>query len=189
MYAILQLAWIVLIDAALSLDNAVVISTVANEVPEEKREQVKTYGILGAVVARIFFAFCAGWLLRYTAFTLAGGVYLVWVAYSMWRKHEKKEADAPAKKGWWDNMFGPVAQVIIADVMMSGDNILAIAHTARGNGWLMAFGIVLSIGLMFAATKFVSWLLETYPKTFYAACGVVAITGVHMVWIGAFTKV
>jgi YjbE family integral membrane protein len=189
MFAILQLAWIVLIDAALSLDNAVLISTVANEVPEEQREQVKLYGILGAVIARIALAFCAGWLLQYTAFTLVGGAYLVYVAWHMWKKHEKKDAETAEKKGWWDSMFGPVAQVIIADVMMSGDNILAIAHTARGNGWLMAFGIVLSIGLMFVATKLVSWLLETYPKAFYGACGIVAATGVHMVWVGAFTRV
>jgi len=183
MFELLQLIWIVLVDAALSLDNALLISTVANDVKEEDRDKVKLYGIAGAVIARLVLAFFAGFLLKFTAFTLVGGAYLVWVAWNMWRKHDRKQELGGA------GFFGPIAQVIIADVMMSGDNVLAIAHTARGNGWLMVFGIVLSIALMFVATKWISLALEKWPRLFYGACGIVAATGLHMVWAGAFTRV
>jgi len=200
MFELFQLAWIVLVDAALSFDNAILISARANALPEAERETAKVYGILGAVVARIVFAFFGTWLLRYAAFTVVGGLYLLWVSWDMLRKHGQPEAEAPK---WWEKMFGPVPQIILADVMMSGDNVLAIAHTARGNLWLMVFGIVLSIGLMFYAARWVSrviawepvvlgWKPELFgwrPQMFHLAVLVVALTGANMTWIGFWTKV
>lgn len=186
MFQLFQLVWIVLVDAALSLDNAVLICGVAKNVPEAERDRVKVFGVLGAVVARIAFAFLGAWLLRYAAFTLIGGGYLLFVAWNMWRKHGESEK---TDKKWWEHMFGPIPQIIVADVMMSGDNVLAIAHTARGNVWLMTFGIVLSIALMFFAMRWIAVALERFKWAFPAACGIVAATGAHMVWIGIFTRV
>jgi YjbE family integral membrane protein len=183
MNELLALIAVVMVDVALSLDNAVLISAVAEDVPEQQRSRVKLYGIAGAVVARIVFALAASWFLKFTAFTLLGGVYLVKVAWDMWRK---KEGDGSVGGRDW---FGPVARIIVADVIMSMDNILAVAHNARQHSAIMCFGIVLSIVLMFLATNVVSLVLKRYPRSYYAACAIVAATGLHMVWHGAFALV
>ena len=174
---------VVLVDVALSLDNAVLISAVAEDVPEQQRSRVKLYGIIGAVIARIVFALMASWLLRFTFFTLLGGVYLVKVAWDMYRhKAETSNEDR-------SNFFGPVLRIVAADIVMSLDNILAVAHNARQHTAIMVFGIVLSIALMFLATTLVSAALKRWPKSYYLACLIVALTGIHMVWHGAFTLV
>jgi YjbE family integral membrane protein len=174
---------VVLVDVALSLDNAVLISAVAEDVPEQQRSRVKLYGIVGAVVARIGFALVASWLLKFTFFTLLGGIYLVKVAWDMYR-HKQESGSAGSK-----NFFGPVARIVIADIVMSMDNILAVAHNAREHSVIMAIGIILSIGLMFLATNLVSLVLKRWPKSYYACVAIVAATGLHMVWHGAFTLV
>lgn len=174
---------VVLVDVALSLDNAVLISAVAEDVPEQQRSRVKLYGIIGAVIARIVFALAAAWFLKFTAFTLLGGVYLVKVAWDMYR-HKQETGSAGSK-----NLFGPVLRIIVADIVMSLDNILAVAHNAREHSAVMIFGIVLSIGLMFLATNLVSLVLKRWPQSYYAAVAIVALTGIHMVWHGAFTLV
>jgi YjbE family integral membrane protein len=179
----LALIAVILVDVALSLDNAVLISAVAEDVPEEQRSRVKLYGIVGAVIARIGCAFAAQLFLQYALFAVLGGAYLVKVAWDMLR--HKQESDAPRKR----DMFGPVMRIIIADVLMSFDNILAVAHSASGHRGIMAFGIALSIGLMFLATTLVSAALKRWPRSFYLAVTIVALTGVHMVWHGAFTLV
>jgi len=174
---------VILVDVALSLDNAVMISVVAESVPEEQRSRAKLYGIGGAVVARLLFALVASWLLKFTLFTLAGGAYLVKVAWDMRHRNEPKSDGAPS------SLFGPVVRIMLADVVMSLDNVLAVAHNAREHTAIMLFGLVLSITLMFFATKLISLMIEREPRLYYLAVGIVALTGVHMVWHGAFTLV
>lgn len=183
MYELIALLRVIAVDVALSLDNAVLISAVAQDVPEAERQKVKLMGIGGAVLARVVLALFTSFFLKYTAFTFLGGAYLVWVAWSMWR-HKEREGNAGSK-----SLFGPVLRIVIADVVMSMDNILAVAHSARGHNTIMVFGIALSIVLMFAATGLISAGLKRWPWTFQLAVMVVAITGAHMLWSGAFTRV
>jgi YjbE family integral membrane protein len=183
MNELLALIAVVAVDVALSLDNAVLISAVAEDVPEQQRSRVKLYGIAGAVVARIVFALAASWILKLAFATALGGAYLVKVAWDMWRK--KEQGGSAGSKDW----FGPVARIIVADVVMSMDNVLAVAHNARQHSVIMCFGIVLSIVLMFLATNLVSLVLKRWPKSYYVACCIVAATGLHMVWHGALAQV
>lgn len=181
----LTMGWVVLIDLALSLDNAALISLTARGVSEESRWLVQYTGVFFAVLFRIAFALIAAVFLRYAAFTAVGGLYLLWVCWRMVR-----DRDAPVATvslGW--SLLGPVMQIVTADLMMSADNVIAVGAIARNNPAALVFGLMLSVSLMMLATELFSRVLRRWPETFYAAVGCVLLTAARMLWESGFARV
>src|SRR5919107_41875 len=167
------------IDLALAGDNAIVIGLAAAGLPKEQRNKAILLGVLAATVLRIIFALLTTQLLQIVGLLLAGGVLLLWVCWKMWRElrtsHEEEEAAEEALEGLDLDKDGVIAggaprktfsqaawQIVIADVSMSLDNVLAVAGAAREHPGIMVFGLILSIALMGIAANFIAKLLHKY---------------------------
>ena len=148
---------VILIDVVLAGDNAIIVGLAASRVAPELRRRVIFWGIAGAVALRIAFAAVATTLLAIVGLTLAGGLLLLWVCWKMYREltHAgQKSVDAQAgmpaagQAAQQPMRFGAaVGNIIIADVSMSLDNVLAVAGAARGDPVILAIGLGIAIVL------------------------------------------
>ena len=169
---------VVAIDLVLAGDNAVVIGLAAAGLEKQQRGKAILIGIIFATVLRIAFALVAAELLLIIGLLFAGGVLLLWVAWKMWRElreeaqHNAEEALAGADLNADGTVAGQksgktlrqaVTQIIIADVSMSIDNVLAVAAIADGNTSMLVFGLGLAILLMAFAATLIMKLLTRYP--------------------------
>ena len=163
---------VVVIDLVLAGDNAVVIGMAAAGLPLAMRNRAILVGIIAATVLRILFATVAMSLMAIGGLVLAGGLLLLWVCWKMWRElrtprdHGKTEltaAEAAAGERSQRKTFREAAtQIVVADVSMSLDNVLAVAGAAREHPWVLVFGLVLSIGLMGLAASMVARMLNRW---------------------------
>ena len=151
---------IVLIDLVLAGDNAIIIGMVASKFKKEEKNKIIFWGISAAVVLRIVFTLITAVLLQIEGLRLIGGILLLYITYKLYQdivsqKHNKN-AGPKIKKSTFLNA---VMTVIIADVVMSLDNILGVAGAARDHYYLLIFGLMLSIALMaFAANLVAKWI-------------------------------
>ena len=177
---------VIMVDLVLAGDNAIVVGMVAASVPRHQRVKVLAFGIIAATVMRIGFALITTELLQIIGLMLAGGVLLLWVCWKLWRDieeqrrerkahREKMEAAAAEGGGLTEIATGvsdeptepkplgkAILQIVIADVTMSLDNVLAVAGTARGHDWVLIFGLALSVALMAVAASFIARLLKRW---------------------------
>ncbi|MEM7081102.1 MAG: TerC family protein [Pseudomonadota bacterium] len=179
-------AQIVLIDLTLSGDNAIIIGLAAAGLPPDQRRRAIAIGIVGATLLRVVFASMTYILLGIVGLTLAGGILLLWVTHKMWRE---TRASASEDLGGDDaaepkTMRGAIISILIADVSMSLDNVLAVAGAAHGYPGMLIFGLVLSIALMALAANFVAKLLERHRWLAYLGIVVVAYVALDMIWRG-----
>ncbi|WP_341894154.1 TerC family protein [Ferrovibrio terrae] len=185
-------AQVILIDVILSGDNAIVIGMAVAGLPAAQRNKIIVYGILAATVLRIMFASVAVQLLQIIGLTLAGGILLLWVAWKMWRelraqaKAAKDGANGgePAEKPAPKTQREAVMQIIVADLSMSIDNVLAVAGAARDHPYILGFGLVLSIALMAVASKAIARLLDRYHWIAYIGLVIIAYVALKMIWDG-----
>lgn len=182
---LLALGQVLMIDVILAGDNAVVIGLAATRVPVEMRKKVILLGLIAAVVLRIALSLVAVQLLAIIGLLLAGGILLLWVCWRMWRDlsdHGKAEiapqieAGASAKKA--------ILQILIADVSMSLDNVLAVAGAARHHVDVLVIGLLLSIALMGAAATYIAKLLEKYRWISYIGLAIVVYVALKMIYDG-----
>jgi YjbE family integral membrane protein len=188
--ALVALLSIIVIDVVLAGDNAVVVGMAAAGLPRAEQHRVIALGIAMATVLRIGFALVTIQLLAIIGLTLAGGVLLLWVAWKMYRelkKSRQRESEAlsdraPAKS----KKFGPaLVQVVLADVSMSLDNVLAVAGTARDHVWVLVLGLILSVALMGVASTIVARLLDRYPWIAWIGLAIVTIVALRMIYDGS----
>jgi YjbE family integral membrane protein len=188
---------VVVIDLVMSGDNAIIIGMAANSLPKDLRRKAIIYGIMGATVLRIAFAATAVQLLQIIGLTLAGGLLLVWVCWRMWRELRKGKTLAEMEAEAAANPEGAAAQtpttmrsallnIIIADVSMSLDNVLAVAGAARDHMNILIFGLVLSIALMAVASTYIANLLDRYPWISYIGLAIILYVAGDMIWRGGF---
>ena len=158
-HALLQ---VIIVDLVLAGDNAIVVGLVAASVPLEYRKKVILFGILAATILRILFSFVALQLLAITGLIFAGGLLLLWVGWKLWREIEqarKKTATmrlANSAVPHPKTFRGAVIQIVLADVSMSLDNVLAVAGAARHHTWVLVVGLFLSVALMACGIDFYS---------------------------------
>lgn len=174
------------IDLALAGDNAVVIGLAAAGLAPELRSRAILIGILAATVLRIVLALVASWVLGFPGVLLIGGLLLSWVCWNMWRelRHIPSQDDnvaAPAKP----KTFGQAAlQIILADVSMSLDNVLAVAGAAREHPSVLVIGLVFSIALMGLAANFIAGLLNRHRWIAYLGLAIIVYVAADMIWRG-----
>jgi YjbE family integral membrane protein len=193
---------VIIIDLVLAGDNAIVIGLAAAGLPQEQRTKAILIGIGAATALRIVFAGITTQLLRLVGLVFAGGLLLLWVCWKMWRELrasvEQEQEAAEALTGYDINANGTIAahiprktfvqaagQIIVADVSMSLDNVLAVAGAAREHPVVLIFGLALSIGLMGVAASFIARLLQNHRWIAYVGLAVILYVALEMVYRGA----
>jgi YjbE family integral membrane protein len=191
---------VIMIDLVLAGDNAIVIGLAAAGLPHEQRAKAILIGIGAATALRIVFAGITTQLLRLVGLLFAGGLLLLWVCWKMWRelRAEQEQEAAEALTGYDINANGTIAahvprktfvqaagQIIVADVSMSLDNVLAVAGAAREHPVVLIFGLALSIGLMGVAASFIARLLQSHRWIAYVGLAVILYVALEMIYRGA----
>jgi YjbE family integral membrane protein len=192
---------VIAIDLVLAGDNAIVIGMAAAGLPSDQRRKAILVGIAAATALRICFALMATWLLQLgPALLVAGGLLLLWVCWKMWRElrvsREEEEEGTEALDGRdrkrdvgakeHRKTFAQAAwQIVIADVSMSLDNVLAVAGAAMEHPTVLIFGLLLSIALMGLAASFVARLLHRYRWIAYIGLVIILYVAVRMIYDGA----
>ncbi|MBL8583317.1 MAG: TerC family protein [Rhizobiaceae bacterium] len=193
---------VIAIDLVLAGDNAIVIGMAAAGLPADQRKKAILIGILAATVLRILFAIIALQLLQILGLLLVGGILLLWVCWKMWRElrtpHAHQQASAEALANADLDADGTVAgkaprktfaqaawQIVIADVSMSLDNVLAVAGAARDHPTVLVIGLILSIALMGIAASFIARLLNRYPWIAYIGLAIILYVALDMIYRGA----
>ena len=198
---LVALAQVVGIDLALAGDNAIVIGLAAAGLPRALRARAILVGIIAATLMRITFALIATHLLALTGLLLAGGLLLLWVCWKMWRElrlgaaaeHEATEALADSDLDADGQIAGRAPQktfaqaawqIVIADVSMSLDNVLAVAGAAREHPTVLVIGLVFSIALMGLAASYIARLLHRFRWIAYAGLAIIVYVALSMIWEG-----
>jgi len=201
--AVMALIQVVMINLVLSGDNAIVIGLAAAGLPADQRKRAILIGILAATALRIAFASIATQLLQVFGLSLAGGILLLWVCWKMWRElrttpqgqHGEDEtlvACALGRGGTGATSLGrktfgqATLQIVVADVSMSLDNVLAIAGAARDHAIVLAFGLLLSIALMGFAADLIARLLNKHRWIAYVGLAIVLYVACEMIYRGAY---
>ena len=192
---------VVMIDLVLAGDNAIVIGLAAAGLPQDQRTKAILVGIVAATGLRIVFAGVTTQLLQIVGLLFAGGLLLLWVCWKMWRElrvpHEQTQEATEALADYDFNADGTISgraprktfaqaagQIVVADVSMSLDNVLAVAGAAREHPTVLIFGLVLSIGLMGIAASFIARLLEKNRWIAHVGLAVIFYVAVEMVYRG-----
>ncbi|MGA7390347.1 MAG: TerC family protein [Pseudolabrys sp.] len=189
--AITAFLQVIAIDLVLAGDNAVVIGLAAAGLPRERRGRAILVGIAAATGLRLAFAAVAVELLEIVGLLLAGGILLLWVCWKMWRElrgpsAEDTEAALTRREAHIQGKtFAQAAwQILVADVSMSLDNVLAVAGAARDHPAALVFGLGLSIVLMGVAASFIARLLNRYRWIAYVGLAVILYVALDMIWRG-----
>ncbi len=189
------------IDLVLAGDNAIVIGLAAAGLPREQRAKAILIGIAAATILRIIFAALTTQLLQVVGLLLAGGILLLWVCWKMWRElrqdHAAEVEAEEALTGEDLNADGSVAgnlprktfaqaatQIVVADVSMSLDNVLAVAGAAKDHLSVLIIGLVLSIALMGLAASFIAQLLNRHRWIAYVGLSIILYVALKMMWEG-----
>ena len=198
--AMWALGQVIMIDLVLAGDNAVVIGLAAAGLPTDQRNKAILVGIIAATVLRIGFASVTTQLLQILGLLLVGGILLLWVCWKMWRELRDGHAEQDALEAVTGddlNADGTVGgkrprktfaqaawQIVIADVSMSLDNVLAVAGAARDHPTVLVIGLILSIALMGLAATFIAKLLQKHRWIAYVGLAIILYVSLEMIYRG-----
>jgi YjbE family integral membrane protein len=180
---------VLIIDIVLAGDNAIVVGMAAAGLPAQRRRRVILAGIGAATALRILFAFVAVELLQTViGVTLAGGLLLLWVAWKMQREISAAEPGSGAGAGRRvreKTQAQALLQIVLADLSMSLDNVLAVAGVARDHPFVLVVGLVLSVALMGVASTYVARLLDRAFWLSWVGLGIITLVAFRMIWEGS----
>ncbi|MGQ9558501.1 MAG: TerC family protein [Desulfurispora sp.] len=174
---ILSLLSIILIDIVLGGDNAVVIAMASKSLPPQLRKKAILLGTAGAIAVRVLLTAFVIYLLAIPLLQFVGGLLLIWIAWKLLADNNQKEVTCRSGKGLWDAL----KIIIMADLVMGVDNILAIAGAARGHVGLVLFGLVISIPLIVWGSTLLVRLMDRFSAITYVGAGVIAWAAGHMI--------
>jgi len=159
---------IVLLDLTLAGDNAVVIAMAVRTLPSSQQRTGIFFGTVGAVIVRVILTFAAAQLLFVPSLQFLGGVLLIWIAFKLLAQ------DNGEKPALQDSatLLKAIRVIIIADLIMSTDNVLAIAGASEGNSFLMVFGLGLSIPIVIAGAALIAALMNRYGWIVYIGAAI-----------------
>ncbi len=189
---ITALVSVVVIDLVLAGDNAVVVGMAAAGLRPAIRHKAIIYGIAAAALLRIIFAIFTTRLLGILGLGIAGGLLLLWVTWKLWREIRagyqagpaEAAATATSSTSAQKTFSQALIQIVVADVSMSLDNVLAVAGTARHHIWVLVIGLTLSVALMGVAATLVAGILRKYPWISYLGLILIAVVALNMIWDG-----
>ena len=179
---LVTLAQVVMIDIALAGDNAVVVGLAVTGLPAGQKRLAILLGIGGATVIRIAMGAVALQLLAIIGLLLAGGVLLLWVCWKMFRELRRPHQLAATEGS--KTLRQAMMQIILADVSMSLDNVLAVAGAAHDRFWILVCGLLLSVGLMGLAAGLIARLLERHRWIAWIGLLIVLYVALTMIWHG-----
>ena len=184
--AINVLIQVIFIDLVLAGDNAIIVGLVASRVPAEMRKKVILWGIGAAVVMRIGFSLITVQLLGIVGLKLIGGALLLWVCWRLWDELRSGYDDLDGEEGAqpFTSMRPAIIQIVIADLSMSIDNVLAIAGVSREYPAILVFGLALSVAFMIFAATLIAKLLKRYPWIAYVGLVLIFYVALVMMWEG-----
>ncbi|WP_370684528.1 YjbE family putative metal transport protein [Acetobacter orientalis] len=160
--AVIAFLQVILIDVTLAGDNAVVIGLVVKSLSPSDRQKAIFAGIGIAAIIRILLALVAVKLLAVVGLTLAGGLLLLWVCWKMYRELRAEQSAEDAGQATSGSFGKAVFRILLADLSMSLDNVLAVAGAASEHPGILVAGLVLSVLLMGVAASFIARLLDRY---------------------------
>ncbi|MBB4229772.1 TerC family protein [Rhizobium mongolense] len=182
---------VIAIDLVLAGDNAVVIGLAAAGLPVAQRKKAILVGILAATVLRILFASVTVQLLSIVGLLLAGGLLLLWVCWKMWRELRSQHAnggeiglEGEASTGPKKTFMQAATQIVVADVSMSLDNVLAVAGAARDHPTVLILGLALSIAMMGVAANIIARLLNRHRWIAYVGLLIILYVSLDMIHRG-----
>jgi len=179
------LGQVVMIDVMLAGDNAVVIGLAAARVAPTLRKKVILWGLIAAVVLRVGLALVAVSLLEVIGLTLAGGILLLWVSWRFWRDISGQHESAAHPADAAGSFRRAILQIVIADISMSLDNVLAVSGAAIGHLDVLVIGLLLSVAMMGAAADLIARLLERWRWISYAGLAIVVYVALSLIWRGS----
>lgn len=188
---------VLVIDLVLAGDNAVVVGMAAAGLPHHLRRKAIVFGIGAAALLRIVLALFATRILDVIGVVLIGGFLLLWVCWKLWRelhasRREAERAGAEALAGNGGSLSPlktfrqALIQIVVADVSMSLDNVLAVAGTARHHVTVLVIGLTLSVALMGVAATLIAGALRRFPWISYLGLALIAWVAVTMIWSGGW---
>jgi len=190
------LAQVIMVDLVLAGDNAIVVGIVAAGLPADQRPRVIFIGIVAATLMRVAFAVVTVQLLQIIGLMLAGGLLLLWVCWKLWRElRAQRKADndsaahEPATLDERKTVRQAVFQIVIADLSMSLDNVLAVAGIARSHTWVLVVGLALSVAFMALAATVIAKLLTKHPWIAYVGLAIIFYVACSMIWEGSIAVV
>jgi len=196
---LVALAQVILVDLVLAGDNAIVVGIAVAGLPAHQRWRVMVLGIAAATLLRILFASFTVQLLEIIGLLLAGGVLLLWVCWKLWRElrsgrlldmsdtHTPREVmtdgslAAQPRAAPQKTMRQAVTQIVVADVSMSLDNVLAVAGVAREHAWVLIFGLALSVAFMGLAAAVIARLLGRFHWIAYVGLAIILYVALRMI--------
>lgn len=176
MEMLFDLLRIIMVNIVLSGDNAVVIALSSRALPEHLRMKAMIWGSAGAIILRLAMTLVAVQLLAMPYLQFIGGVLLLWIAAKLVIEEDGGE-ECDAKENFWS----AVKTILIADIVMSLDNTLAIAAVAKGNIPMLALGFLISIPLIIFGSQILSHLMRKYPIIIYAGAMLIAWTAGELI--------
>jgi YjbE family integral membrane protein len=179
-----SLAAIMVINIALSGDNAIVIAFAARNLEKRHQTQAIIWGTFGAVAVRIVLTVAVVWLLMVPGLNLVGGIVLVWIAYDLVAGDNGADGKVPAASTLW----GAMRTIMIADAAMGMDNVLAVAGAAEGNITLVVLGLVISIPIVVWGSTLILKSIERFPWLVYVGGAVLAWTAAKMITEEPFVR-
>lgn len=185
-------AQVLFIDIVLAGDNAIVVGMAAAGLPPDQRRKAIFWGIIAATVMRIGFAAITVQLLAVVGITLAGGVLLLWVCWKMFRELREgghadsaeagvTQAEANARR---KTLPQAIVQILVADLSMSLDNVLAVAGAAKDHTWVLVVGLAISVALMGLAATLIANLLSRHRWIAWVGLAVILYVALDMIWEG-----
>ncbi|MCM3442386.1 TerC family protein [Metabacillus halosaccharovorans] len=174
---LLSLLMIIGIDLVLGADNAVVIAMACRNLPVVQRNKAIVLGTMLAIVIRILITLVAVYLLKIPFLQLIGGVFLLYIAYQLIVGKEEDTTKIRSHQSLWK----AIKTIVVADLLMGFDNVLAVAGAAQGHMVLVALGLFISIPIIIWGSKIILVLLTKYPFLIYIGGGLLALTSGKMI--------
>lgn len=181
---LVALAQVLFIDLVLAGDNAIVVGMAVAGLPPAQKRKALIVGIAAATVIRIALASIALQLLAIIGLMLAGGILLLWVCWRMYRELQPRVPSSSMTAVPAKSLKSAMLQIVLADLSMSLDNVLAVAGAAGGNVWVLAVGLTVSIVLMAVAATLIARLLERYRWIAWIGLLIVLFVAVKLIWEG-----
>jgi YjbE family integral membrane protein len=178
MHFLYSVARIIVIDLVLSGDNAVVIGMAAHRLPLQQRKQAIIIGGGAAIALRIGLTAIASYLLKIPGLQLVGGLLLVWIAFKLLKAEEESHEGIKAAA----SMREAIITILVADFVMSTDNVLGVAGASHGDVTLLLFGLILSMAILMWFGSIVANLINRFFWLSYVGAAVIAWTGALMIF-------